>query len=88
MSLSQQDRCLADGVFVTSKKRAYTEYVFDIDKDENGNLCKRKPGRRGPLNYSTIRSIEAVKQEGGACWRCKMLKKPVSIIKDSPFPMN
>jgi hypothetical protein len=80
---SPQHRSLAEGVFVASKKRQYSEYVFDIDKDENGNICKRKPGRRGPLDASTLKGIETVKQEGGACWRCKILKKPVGLTEYS-----
>lgn len=79
MTTSKEGRSLADGTFVTSGKRAYSEYVFDIEKDENGNLSKRKPARRGPLNESTIQGIDALKQGGGACWRCKILKKPVSM---------
>lgn len=79
MPSPQQHTSLTKGVFVTSKKRQYSEYVFDIDKNENGNLYKRKPRRRGPLSASTIQGIEIVKQEGGACWRCKILKKPVGL---------
>jgi hypothetical protein len=56
----------------------YSEYVFDLYQDDNGEMRKRKPGRRGPLSTSTRQGIEDVKLEGGACWRCKILKKPVS----------
>ena len=78
MPQPQQRARLTKGVFVTSKKRMYSEYIFDLRNNENGKICNGRPGRRGPLNESTRQSIENVKLEGGACWRCKMLKKPVS----------
>ena len=78
MPRPQQRARLTEGVFVTSKKRMYNEYIFDLRNDENSKIRNRRPGRRGPLNESTRQSIEDVKLEGGACWRCKMLKKPVS----------
>jgi hypothetical protein len=73
MPQPQQRARLTEDVFVTSKKRIYSEY-----NDGNGEICDGRPGRRGPLNESTRQSIEDVKLEEGACWRCKMLKKLVS----------
>lgn len=81
MSSSQQHTALTEGVFVASKKRLYSEYVFDSKERGNGGPVKRKPGRRGPLSDSTREGVEKIKQEGGACWRCKILKKPVSITE-------
>jgi hypothetical protein len=78
MSSPPQNARLTEGIFVTSKKRPYGEFVFDSKNKDEDNQGKRKPGRRGPLKDSTREGVEKIKQEGGACWRCKILKKPVS----------
>jgi len=78
MPKQHQDSSLATGFFV-SRKRLYKEYVFDIRNDTNESTLNKRPGRRGPLTSSTVQNIDNVKNGGGACWRCKMLKKPVRI---------
>jgi hypothetical protein len=38
------------------------------------------PARSGPLDHHVQTKMRAVKAGGGACWRCRFLKKSVSII--------
>lgn len=60
-------------------KRGYEEFVFDSHSTAiNSSNLKERPRRRGPLARATCDNIEKVKAGGGACWRCKMLKKAVS----------
>lgn len=42
-----------------------------------GSVASNASGRRGPLSYWAKVGMNAVKKVG-ACWRCKILKKPVS----------
>jgi hypothetical protein len=37
-----------------------------------------KGGRRGPLSESSRRDMKALERSGGACWRCKVLRRKVS----------
>jgi hypothetical protein len=39
-----------------------------------------KGGRRGPLSENGRRDMRALESAGGACWRCKVLRRKVSSI--------
>jgi hypothetical protein len=39
-----------------------------------------KGGRRGPLSENGRRAMKALEGAGGACWRCKVLRRKVSSI--------
>jgi len=69
----------------SSNKRTHSEYALDVDQDEDGEVVRRMPGFRAPQNVSTRQSIEDVTLQEGACWRCKLLRKPVSIRLVSCF---
>jgi hypothetical protein len=40
-----------------------------------------KGGRRGPLTETGRRDMRALEAAGGACWRCKVLRRKVSFIR-------
>ena len=80
MSQPSQNRSLTEGVFVP-RKRLYEEYVFDIRDDTTKASPSTRPKRRGPLTSASRGNIERVKESGGACWRCKMLKKSVGQVQ-------
>ena len=44
-----------------------------------------KGGRRGPLTENGRRDMRALEAAGGACWRCKVLRRKVSYTFFSPF---
>ena len=80
--ISGRQNKLEKGVTV-NRKRGYDEHVFSLEGFVMGLPQKRKkPIRLGPLSSATQENISDVKQNGGACWRCKMLKKPVSNSKE------
>jgi hypothetical protein len=57
----------------------FGEIVWDSGSAySNGSEISVSSGRRGPLNKATRATMKAVKMIG-ACWRCKILRKPVSI---------
>ena len=43
-----------------------------------GQKHKHVAGRRGPLKDGAREKAKLLKSKGGACWRCKVLKKQVS----------
>ena len=63
-------------VFVTSNKRARDEGISD---HEDGQTNRQKRGRRRSPTLLTRQSTPDVVFEDGACWRCKLLRLPVSI---------
>jgi hypothetical protein len=42
-----------------------------------------KGGRRGPLTENGRRDMRALEAAGGACWRCKVLRRKVSLTLDA-----
>ena len=44
-----------------------------------------KGGRRGPLTENGRRDMRALEAAGGACWRCKVLRRKVSLHYRHPF---
>ncbi|KAH8600688.1 hypothetical protein B0O99DRAFT_681564 [Bisporella sp. PMI_857] len=77
---AQQPQVLNEDISETTsvtRKRGYEEHMFDLCGTPWQSSFKRsKPMRRGILSSSTQENIAKVKKAGGACWRCKMLKKP------------
>ena len=63
------------------KKSTGTALTF-IMHSQNGRKDKNAPriGRRhGPLDERGRKGMKVLKAKGGACWRCKILKKQVSL---------
>lgn len=46
-----------------------------------------KGGRRGPLTQDGRRDMKVLEGAGGACWRCKVLKRKVNKMKSPSSPM-
>ena len=46
--------------------------------DNNGSHVAK---RRGPLSEGGRDNIKRLRTRGGACWRCKVLKKQVNLLK-------
>ena len=61
----------------TKRKRDYVERIFDSRPSEHDEERQVKRGRRGPLSGETKERQKKVKDKRGACWRCRILKKPV-----------
>ena len=47
----------------------------------DGNNSSHVAKRRGPLTEGGRDNIKRLRSKGGACWRCKVLKKQVSFLK-------
>lgn len=48
--------------------------ILDWTKDK---VNKRRPRRCGPLKEGSLDEMKKLKTDGGACWRCKVLRKQV-----------
>ena len=59
----------------TSSKNVSPFGVFVLE----GQKRKHVVGRRGPLTDDAREKAKLLKSKGGACWRCKVLKKQVSL---------
>lgn len=69
----------------------FQEYVFDSRSVHSAgsygsgasgaSAASRASGRRGPLSDWARAGMNALKEVGGACWRCKFLRKTVSMSK-------
>jgi hypothetical protein len=70
---------------------SYEGYEGVFDSNSIGSAASSassfSSGRRGPLGTLARASMKALKAVGGACWRCKILRKIVSdtIIAISTF---
>ena len=60
----------------TSSKNVSPFGVFVLE----GQKHKFVAGRRGPLTDDARKKAKLLKSKGGACWRCKVLKKQVSLL--------
>jgi hypothetical protein len=62
----------------------YQEIVFDSNSVHSGasqaSVASGRSGRRGPLSEYSRAGMKAVRKLGGACWRCKFLRKTVSVM--------
>lgn len=59
----------------TSSKNVSPFGVFVLEGQKNKHVA----GRRGPLKDGARAKAKLLKSKGGACWRCKVLKKQVSF---------
>jgi hypothetical protein len=59
----------------------YQEIIFDSNSVHSGSRTSASSGRRGPLGGFARKAMNAVKSVG-ACWRCKYLRKSVSLNFD------
>jgi hypothetical protein len=57
----------------------FQEIVFDSNPSRPASRISGSSGRRGPLDTMARAAMKAVKTLG-ACWRCKWLRKDVSIL--------
>jgi hypothetical protein len=82
----ENDRQSSGGQSTTGS--GYEEIVFDSKSAHSdrslGSGCSR---RRGPLSKAAKAGMKALKEVGNACWRCKYLRKPVSLGSKSPHPL-
>ena len=59
----------------------YQEIIFDSNSVHSGSRTSASSGRRGPLGGFARKAMNTVKSVG-ACWRCKYLRKSVSLNFD------
>ena len=59
---------------------SYCNVLF-LDGNNGSHVAKR----RGPLTEGGRDNIKRLRTKGGACWRCKVLKKQVSLLKSFSF---
>lgn len=63
-----------------SRRPSHCNILF-VDGNNGSHVAKR----RGPLTEGGRDNIKRVRTKSGACWRCKVLKKQVSLLKVFPL---
>ena len=58
-------------------------FIIHFQDSKTGKLARGTPRRRGPLKEGSREEMRVLKSEGGACWRCKILKKQVGIYESA-----
>lgn len=53
--------------------------IIHFQDSTHGKPPTGTPRRRGPLKERSREGMRMLRSEGGACWRCKILKKQVGI---------
>lgn len=75
---------------VSNSSSGYQEIIFDSKSDHSSgqeSACSRQSGRSGPLGKVAVAAMRLVKAVG-ACWKCKFLRKQVSINAQSMNYVN
>ena len=56
-------------------------FIMHFHDSKQGKRPQGSRCRQGPLKESGRKGMRILKAKGGACWRCRILKKQVSICK-------
>ncbi len=73
-SLSQQQQPLFENK---------STFIIQFQDGRNNESAGGRVGRRGPLKEGGREGMRILKRGGGACWRCKILKKQVGVSKSA-----
>ena len=65
---------------LNSKSKKPLEIKFQ--HSANDRVHQERPRRRGPLKEGSRDEMKKLRTNGGACWRCKVLRKQVRVQYD------
>lgn len=58
-----------------------SSFIIQFQDGRKSKSAGGSVGRRGPLKEGGREGMRILKNKGGACWRCKILKKQVGVSK-------